>query len=140
MVSNQPWKIGFDQPVVAERLHLIKDRIGNCVAMATANFQAIFVILLQESIRASDTRGGLLLQQLGLSAAPILRVHTGRGGFTKFRGPRTLVDVIRAIGGHNGTVSALSCTANCSAGPYPYLRRTITSLRLLHVIDFHTLL
>lgn len=65
------------------------------------------LVIWQETVGPISTRGGILLQRLGLSAAPIIRIHTGRSRFLKHSGPRTLVDLVAVIGSQNGTVRLL---------------------------------
>jgi len=54
-------------------------------------------------------RAGLLMQKIGLTASPILRVHKSASHpYTKHIGSRTLDDIVEWIASGNGSVSTLA--------------------------------
>lgn len=60
--------------------------------------------LEQDSLGPGTTSGGLLLQQLGLQAAPTVRIHTGVLKYLKFTGPRTLGHLVDSVASKDGAV------------------------------------
>ena len=75
--------------------------------MATGWYSQITAVVdaVQDSLLGPG-RAGLLMQKIGLTASPILRVHKSSSHpYTKHIGPRTLQNIVEWIASGNGSVS-----------------------------------